>query len=97
MNIGGVAKMRVCLYSHQIQISINMILAMAGDKHLCLSEGAQAIRGREVEPRQTSNKTQSGFNILVSAYLHLYITTETTLGTIVSICGHKPSWEAAWL
>lgn len=33
MNIGGVAKMRVCLYSHQMQISINMILAMAGDKH----------------------------------------------------------------
>lgn len=74
-----------------MQISINMILAMAGDKHLCLSEGAQTIRGREAEPRQTSNKTQSGFSILVSAYLRLYTITKTTLGTIASICGHKPS------
>lgn len=70
---------------------------MAGGKHLCPSERAQTIRVREVDPRQSSNKTQSGFNILVSAYLHLNITTKTTLGTIASICGHKPSREEAGL
>lgn len=92
--------MRVCLYSHQMQISTNTILAVGqwlGTNTFAPLREHRTIRVREVDPRQSSNKTQSDFNLPVSAYLHLYITTKTTLSTIMGICGNKPSREEAWL